>query len=99
MKNSTAYFLIALTCTQSCVDPDTVQKQNPRLMDSSKVTNKKPGSNFMDTLTSILLQPFFSRSLQNERIRAIISPGEFESTTHDCYYQMNFSDHFEEDIL
>ncbi|MGZ8525783.1 MAG: hypothetical protein ACXWV1_15230 [Chitinophagaceae bacterium] len=62
-------------------------------IEKNKATKSKPGSSYVDTI--IISSPaavFFNPdSLQLEKIKDITEPMIFESTLHDCFYQMRNS--------
>jgi len=75
-----------------CSDPE--QKVDP--LDSgpgSKPVKTKPPSSYPDTVEIVLPSAVFynADSLQLNKIKAVTDPRIFESTMHECFYQMRNS--------
>lgn len=62
-------------------------------IEKSKATKNKPGSSYSDTIKiNTPAAVFFNPdSLQLEKIKGITDKGIFESTMHDCFFQMRNS--------
>lgn len=85
------FFLTAIL-NLSCSDapPQAGQHQE---VENSKLSKTKPASSYSDTIkiNSPAAVFYTPDSLQLEKIKAITEPGIFESTMHDCFYQMRNS--------
>lgn len=83
------YFAISISGL-SCTD-NSVQKNKPvNYSDTTGIVKSKPGSSFSDTIKINFKAAVFYNpdSLQLIQIRSITSMDIFESTMHDCFYQM-----------
>jgi hypothetical protein len=79
--------LLHLSCSDS---PQADRSQSQSEIDSNKLVKHKPPASFSDTL--VINFPaavfFYPDSLQLEKIKVVFTKMEFESTTHECEYQM-----------
>lgn len=74
----------------SCSDSSTQAGKTMSQIGKDKRQKNKPAGSYSDTITVNAPSAVFYNpdSLQWERIRAITDTMIFESTTHDCFYQM-----------
>lgn len=83
-------FLVFIISIQSCADkPGTIKQLNSTKQEKPVDITKPPGS-FSDTLIiRVSAAVFYSPdSLQLVKLKAITSPREFETDTHNSFYQM-----------
>jgi hypothetical protein len=78
--------VLLVACSDSGRQPNQASQQ----AQNNEPVKKKPPSSFQDTLTIELPSAVFFNpdSSQLEKFRAVTNPGPFESTVHDCFYQM-----------
>lgn len=86
---SLAFFLVAIA-SLSCSDSSRQKDGDLREIENNKSVKKEPAGSFSDTV--IIDFPaavfYYPDSLQLEKIKAILTKMEFESTAHECFYQM-----------
>ncbi len=82
------FSIVALTL--SCSDPSTKAGKERNKIGGYKVPKNKPAGSYSDTITINGPSALFYNpdSLQWEKIKAITDTMIFESTVHDCVYQM-----------
>jgi len=93
MKFTLAVFTLTVVVYLSCSDSH--RQGNAELNESpnKSVIKNKPAGSYSDTLkikspAAVIFNP---DSLQLEKIKAITEPAIFESTMHDCFYQVRNS--------
>lgn len=86
------FFVIALVHF-ACSDPGNHPPGEQDNAVHKKVIQTKPPSSYSDTaqIDSPAAVFYTPDSLQWEKIKAVTDPGVFESTQHDCFYQMRYS--------
>jgi len=89
MKFTLAVFMLTIVLNLSCSDSSRSGRV-PNEIDNNKLTKNKPPSSFSDTITINFPAAVFYNpdSLQREKIKALFTRMEFESTVHECFYQM-----------
>ncbi|HEY6503816.1 MAG TPA: hypothetical protein VIZ28_07580 [Chitinophagaceae bacterium] len=92
MKFRVFAFLLSMIFIFSCADtPRPAGQQEGK--EDRKPSKTKPASSYPDTI--IINSPsavfYTPDSLQLEKIKAITEPAIFESTMHECFYQMRNS--------
>ena len=77
----------------SCSNSTRQHTIETRTNDYNDTIRRKPPSSFSDTIAIDFPAAVFynSDSLQLEKIKAITDTMVFESTMHDCFYQMRYS--------
>lgn len=85
--------MLTVVVYQSCADSPRQANQNLDEFSNKKVAKNKPASSYFDTvkISSPAAVFFNPDSLQLEKIKAITEPAIFESTIHDCFYQVRNS--------
>lgn len=86
-------FLLFFLCLASCSDTTSKKKSAEDISMRKSETLIKPPSSFSDTLIiNFPAAVFFNPdSVQLEKIKVITDTMIFESSKHDCFYQMRYS--------
>jgi hypothetical protein len=84
-----AFFLIVML-SLSCSDSSRQAGKARNEMDNEKRPGNKPAGSYSDTVTVNIPSAvfYYPDSLQLEKIRAVSDTMIYESTMHDCFYQM-----------
>jgi len=90
MKLLLFWFLMIVMLNLYCSDSSRQSNQDRKGSINGKVSKRKPSASYSDTIeikspSAIFYNP---DSVQLEKIRAITDTIIFESTIHDCFYQM-----------
>jgi hypothetical protein len=93
MKFHFLAFFWAVIVNLSCSDSPRQASQDRNEIENKEAAKSKPAGSYSDTVKINLPSAVFYTpdSLQLEKIKAITGTMIFESTLHDCYYQMRYS--------
>jgi len=93
MKFTLAVLMLTVAVYLSCSDSPRQANRDRNESPNKKAAKNKPPSSYPDTLKikSPVAVFFNPDSLQLEKIKAITEPAIFESTVHDCFYQVRNS--------
>jgi hypothetical protein len=87
------FFHVVTVLFVSCSNSTGHHKTDGGTSDNKDTIHRKPPGSFSDTLTIDFPTAVFYNpdSLQLEKIKAITDTMVFESSMHDCFYQMSYS--------